>query len=103
MKVVLKGFSQQVIIGGEDQVFLDFVEEESGQEFRLPVPQETVAALATILHGNEAPEPPDEPEEEEEEPPPPPPPAPRPPPQPVPGRKRMMPPQLLDDDGTPPL
>ena len=106
MKLVLKGFSQKVdFTTQQSQSFFEFVDEESGGEFELPVTDETLGALQEILSGRpeEEPEEPELEEGEEEEPPPAPPPPAAPQRPTNQQRKRMVPSGPASEGEVPPL
>jgi hypothetical protein len=66
MKLFIRGFSQDVDLLNPEQAdnFLVLMDEETGNIHRLPVPMETIAAVAAIAQGEELPEQADEPKEE---------------------------------------
>lgn len=57
MRLMLKGFSQDVNLADKDDVryFLTF-EDEAGREHRLPVPKETSEALISLVYSEPSPE-----------------------------------------------
>jgi hypothetical protein len=52
MKLVLTNFGQDISLAGEaSTVYIVFVDEETGQTYRLPTVQDTITRLAQVLEG----------------------------------------------------